>query len=61
MTLRTPLSPTDLVIGGLTPLSTLDYPGRLAAVVFCQGCAWACPYCHNAALRERGVPGERTW
>ena len=42
----------DLSIGGVTPMSTLDYPGALAAVVFCRGCPWRCPYCHNAALRE---------
>ncbi|EFL51210.1 anaerobic ribonucleoside-triphosphate reductase activating protein [Solidesulfovibrio fructosivorans JJ]] len=34
------------------PLSTLDYPGELAAVLFCRGCPWRCPYCHNATLRE---------
>jgi pyruvate formate lyase activating enzyme len=32
----------------------------LAAVVFCQGCAWACPYCQNPSLRPFG-PGERPW
>lgn len=47
-------------VGGLTPLSTADWPDMLAAVVFCQGCAWACPYCHNPSLRTFG-PGERTW
>jgi pyruvate formate lyase activating enzyme len=37
-------------IGGLTPLSTTDWPGMLAAVVFCQGCPWRCGYCHNPDL-----------
>ena len=47
-----------LHLGGSIPLSTLDYPGELAAVVFCRGCPWRCPYCHNAALREtRGPDG----
>lgn len=49
-----------VVVGGLTPLSTSDWPGMLAATVFCQGCAWACPYCHNAGLRPFGT-GERLW
>lgn len=40
----------QLSIGGLTPLTTIDFPGHLAAVVFCQGCAWRCPYCHNPHL-----------
>ncbi len=41
-----------LAIGGTIPLSSVDYPGALAAVVFCRGCPWHCPYCHNAALRD---------
>jgi len=39
-----------LRIGGLTPLSLSDWPGQLAAVVFCQGCPWHCCYCHNPHL-----------
>lgn len=39
-----------LAIGGLTPFTTIDYPGKLAAVVFCQGCPWRCGYCHNQHL-----------
>jgi len=53
-------SKAGLVVGGVTPLSTVDWPGELAAVVFCQGGAWSCPYCHNAALRP-AKPGERPW
>lgn len=39
-----------LRIGGLQPLSTCDWPGRLVATVFCQGCPWTCRYCHNPDL-----------
>lgn len=39
-----------LRVGGLTALTTVDYPGELAAVVFCQGCPWRCRYCHNVHL-----------
>ncbi|MED5549103.1 MAG: anaerobic ribonucleoside-triphosphate reductase activating protein [Pseudomonadota bacterium] len=39
-----------LRIGGVEPFSTVDFPGRLAAVVFCQGCPLACGYCHNPDL-----------
>jgi pyruvate formate lyase activating enzyme len=39
-----------LRVGGLTPLSTTDWPGMLTAVVFCQGCPWRCRYCHNPGL-----------
>ncbi len=42
---------TELRAGGFTRLSTCDWPGELAATVFCQGCAWDCPYCHNPSLR----------
>jgi pyruvate formate lyase activating enzyme len=42
--------PDALQAGGFVPLSTTDYPGRLAAVVFCQGCPWGCGYCHNPHL-----------
>lgn len=40
-----------LVVGGLTPFTTIDFPDRLAAVVFCQGCPWRCGYCHNRHLQ----------
>jgi pyruvate formate lyase activating enzyme len=51
-----------LRVGGVTALSASDYPGKLAAVVFCQGCAWRCTYCHNPHLlepkAERTVPWD---
>lgn len=28
-------------------ISTVDYPGKSACVVFFNGCPWRCPYCHN--------------
>ena len=37
-------------IGGLLKFSLIDYPGRVAAVVFTQGCNYRCPFCHNPAL-----------
>lgn len=37
-------------IGGFQPLSLCDYAGKLAAVVFTQGCNFRCPFCHNASL-----------
>ncbi len=41
------------MLGGITPLSTTDWPGKLAAVLFLQGCPWRCGYCHNAGLQPR--------
>ena len=30
--------------------SLIDFPGRLASVLFLPGCNFRCPYCHNAEL-----------
>ncbi len=37
-------------IGGFHPASFNNYPGKVAAVVFTQGCNFRCPYCHNSGL-----------
>ena len=50
-----------LRVGGLTPLSTTDWPGMLAAVVFCQGCPWRCGYCHNPGLIPARGDNEIPW
>lgn len=50
-----------LTIGGLTPFTTIDYPGKLAAVIFCQGCAWRCGYCHNQQLLNTDQPSAYAW
>ncbi len=50
-----------LRIGGFTPLSTTDWPGMLAAVVFCQGCPWRCRYCHNTGLIPARGEHEVSW
>lgn len=56
-----PLKPASLQVGGLTPLTTTDYPGLLAAVVFCQGCPWQCAYCHNPHLIPRSSEMAQGW
>lgn len=43
-------SAPTLRVGGFVPFSATDYPDRLCAVVFCQGCPWRCGYCHNPHL-----------
>lgn len=50
-----------LRIGGLQAMTTLDYPDHLACVLFCQGCAWRCRYCHNPELIRCGGPTEWSW
>lgn len=37
-------------IGGLLKFSLLDYPGKMSAIVFTQGCNMRCGYCHNPEL-----------
>lgn len=41
----------DVPVAGIQPFTTIDFPGKIAAVFFTQGCPWHCRYCHNAALR----------
>lgn len=41
--MRTPPVP----VGGITPFTTVDWPDKIAAVLFLKGCPWRCPYCHN--------------
>ena len=37
-------------IAGIQKLTLLDYPQKLAAIVFTPGCNFRCPFCHNASL-----------
>ncbi len=39
-------------IKGFQGTSLLDYPARIASLVFYSGCNMRCSYCHNAALVE---------
>jgi anaerobic ribonucleoside-triphosphate reductase activating protein len=41
-----------LFVGGVVPLTTVDYPGHISAVIFLQGCPWRCVYCHNKHLQS---------
>lgn len=50
-----------LSIAGLTPFSTVDWPGQMTATLFLQGCPWDCFYCHNPALIDPRTPGAVTW
>jgi pyruvate formate lyase activating enzyme len=48
-------------VGGVTPFTATDYPGKLAAVVFLQGCPWRCGYCHNPHLQQRSSEASLQW
>lgn len=45
-------------IGGFQPVSLVDFPGRVASVVFLQGCSFRCPWCHNPSLVHPRLFGE---
>ncbi len=38
------------MIKGFTKVSMLDYPGKIAAVIFTGGCNFRCGFCHNPEL-----------
>lgn len=37
-------------IGGFQRFSLIDYPAKISAIIFTQGCNFRCPYCHNPEL-----------
>lgn len=39
-----------MFIGGLQKFSLIDYPKKMCAIVFTQGCNFRCDYCHNPEL-----------
>jgi pyruvate formate lyase activating enzyme len=51
----------ELIVGGFLPFTTIDFPGRLAAVVFTQGCPWRCRYCQNGHLLPARAEGGLAW
>ena len=48
-------------VAGLVPFTTIDFPERLAGVVFFQGCPLKCPYCHNPNLQDFNQEGAISW
>jgi pyruvate formate lyase activating enzyme len=47
-----------LGIKGFLGTSLIDYPGKVAAVIFLNGCNLRCPFCHNTLLVSDGVDLE---
>jgi len=46
-----------MIIGGVQPISLLDYPDKVAAIVFTQGCNFQCRYCYNPMLVRPATAG----
>lgn len=43
----------QFLISGLKKTSLLDYPDKISAIVFTQGCNFRCGYCHNPWLLSK--------
>lgn len=43
-------------IAGLQKTTFIDYPEKIACIVFTQGCNFSCGYCHNPELFEHKEP-----
>ncbi len=44
-----------MIFGGLEKMTLIDYPGRVACMVYTIGCNFRCPYCHNPELVDETV------
>ncbi len=52
-----------MLIGAIDKFTLIDFPGRIAAIIFTQGCNFRCPFCHNPELVlpekfEKSIPEE---
>lgn len=41
-----------MLVSGFQKSSLIDYPQKLSAIIFTQGCNFECPYCHNPELND---------
>ncbi len=52
---------SKIMVAGLQKQSFIDYPGKIASVIFMAGCNMRCHYCHNPQLfnkEENIIPFE---
>ncbi|RCK80521.1 MAG: Ribonucleotide reductase of class III (anaerobic), activating protein [Candidatus Ozemobacter sibiricus] len=54
-------APDRPIVGGLQPLTMIDFPGRIACVLFLQGCNLRCRYCHNPELVKKAGDISHPW
>jgi len=48
-------------IGDIEKFSIVDFPSKIAVVVFMQGCPWRCPFCYNQSLQDANGATEASW
>jgi len=39
-----------MIVSGIVKTSLLDFPGKIATVLFTPGCNYDCYYCHNRKI-----------
>lgn len=44
-----------MIFGGFEKFTLIDYPGKIACMVYTIGCNFRCPYCHNPELVDETV------
>ena len=45
-------------IVGMQKVTLLDYPDKVAAIIFTEGCNFRCPFCQNSSLIDKNVGNE---
>ena len=55
------MTANPIKVGGVETFSTVDFPEKISAVVFMQGCPWRCPFCHNAFLQDTTADSGFIW
>ncbi|MDD3187173.1 MAG: anaerobic ribonucleoside-triphosphate reductase activating protein [Bacilli bacterium] len=43
-----------MIINGFQKVTLLDYPGKIACMIFTSGCNFMCSYCQNSSLIKKG-------
>ena len=51
----------SIIIGDVEQFSIVDFPDKIVAVAFLQGCPWRCPFCYNTSLQKIGAQPESNW
>jgi pyruvate formate lyase activating enzyme len=57
-------SPLQFDTRGLEKFSLVEWPGKMAAIIFTGGCNFRCPFCHNPELidiNHENVPPAYPW